>query len=67
MITEYAISDRIDIHPEGSHWERLLHDHGPGIVIGNNRYGDMLKILPGVTLGALFVKKSLSIPKGPHH
>jgi serine O-acetyltransferase len=65
MITEYAhIKTGIDIHPGAVIGRNCFIDHGTGIVIGETTViGDNVKIYQGVTLGALFVKKSLSDTK----
>jgi len=59
VITEYAHGKTgIDIHPGATVGERLLIDHGTGIVIGETAViGDDVKIYQGVTIGALSVSK----------
>jgi serine O-acetyltransferase len=54
----------IDIHPGAKIGERFFIDHGTGIVIGETaEIGNNVKIYQGVTLGAMFVEKSLSQTK----
>jgi serine O-acetyltransferase len=50
----------IDIHPGAKIGERFFIDHGTGVVIGETtEIGNNVKIYQGVTLGAMFVEKSL--------
>jgi serine O-acetyltransferase len=65
IMTEYAHSKTgIDIHPGAVIGKNCFIDHGPGIVIGQTTVvGENVKIYQGVTLGALFVKKSMSDTK----
>lgn len=54
----------IDIHPGATLGRNLFIDHGTGIVIGETSVvGNNVKIYQGVTLGALFVEKSLADTK----
>lgn len=55
IMTEYAHSlTGIDIHPGAKLGERLMIDHGTGVVIGETtEIGNNVKIYQGVTLGAL--------------
>ncbi len=61
MISEYAHSKTgIDIHPGAVIGANFFIDHGTGVVIGETTIiGKNVKIYQGVTLGALYVKKSL--------
>jgi serine O-acetyltransferase len=61
MMAEYAHSRTgIDIHPGAEIGKNFLIDHGTGIVIGETaNIGDNVKIYQGVTLGALYVEKSM--------
>jgi len=61
MIGEYAHSNTgIDIHPGAEIGENFFIDHGTGVVIGETTIiGNNVKIYQGVTLGALYVKKSM--------
>jgi serine O-acetyltransferase len=50
----------IDIHPAARIGKNFFIDHGTGVVIGETTdIGDSVKIYQGVTLGALFVERSL--------
>lgn len=61
MISEYAHGKTgIDIHPGAEIGKNFFIDHGTGVVIGETTLiGNNVKIYQGVTLGALYVKKSL--------
>jgi serine O-acetyltransferase len=61
MIAEYAHSKTgIDIHPGAEIGKNFLIDHGTGIVIGEtSNIGDNVKIYQGVTLGVMYVEKSM--------
>lgn len=61
LFSEYAHSKvGIDINPGAQIGNSFYIDHGTGIVIGESTIiGDNVKIYQGVTLGALFVTKSL--------
>ena len=61
MITEYSHSNTgIDIHPGAEIGENFFIDHGTGVVIGETTIiGNNVKIYQGVTLGAIYVKKSM--------
>lgn len=61
LFTEYAHSKvGVDIHPGAEIGKSFYIDHGTGIVIGETtNIGDNVKIYQGVTLGALFVTKTL--------
>lgn len=61
VFSEYAHSlVGIDIHPGAKIGHLFFIDHGTGIVIGETTViGKNVKIYQGVTLGALFVTKSL--------
>lgn len=61
MMSEYAHSKTgIDIHPGAEIGKNFLIDHGTGIVVGEtSNIGDNVKIYQGVTLGALYVEKSM--------
>lgn len=65
MITEYAHNQTgIDIHPSAKIGSNFVIDHGTGIVIGETAHiGDYVTIYQGVTLGAIFVEKSLAEKK----
>ncbi|ADQ16251.1 Serine O-acetyltransferase [Leadbetterella byssophila DSM 17132] len=65
ILTEYAHSRTgIDIHPGAKIGEHFYIDHGTGVVIGETTFiGKNVKIYQGVTLGALFVEKSLENTK----
>ena len=64
-ISEYAHNKTgIDIHPGATIGRNFYIDHGTGIVIGETaEIGDNVKIYQGVTLGAMYVKKSLQNTK----
>lgn len=54
----------IDIHPGAAIGRNFFIDHGTGIVIGETTIvGENVKIYQGVTLGALYVEKTLSDTK----
>ena len=61
VISEYAHSKTgIDLHPGASIGRGFYIDHGTGVVIGETTViGENVKIYQGVTLGALYVEKSL--------
>lgn len=61
MMSEYAHSKTgIDIHPGANIGDNFLIDHGTGVVIGETSIiGNHVKIYQGVTLGALYVEKSM--------
>jgi len=61
MMAEHAHSNTgIDIHPGAEIGENFFIDHGTGVVIGETTIiGNNVKIYQGVTLGALYVKKSM--------
>ena len=65
VITEYAHGNTgVDIHPGAIIGESFFIDHGTGTVIGETAViGNNVKIYQGVTLGALFVKKSMANQK----
>ena len=65
VMTEYAHGKvGVDIHPGAKIGESFFIDHATGTVIGETAIiGDNVKIYQGVTLGALFVKKSLARQK----
>jgi serine O-acetyltransferase len=65
VMTEYAHSKTgVDIHPGARIGKSFFIDHGTGTVIGETAViGDNVKIYQGVTLGALFVKKSMAKQK----
>ncbi|HEC44011.1 MAG TPA: serine acetyltransferase [Bacteroides sp.] len=65
VMTEYAHSKTgVDIHPGARIGASFFIDHGTGTVIGETSViGDNVKIYQGVTLGALFVKKSMARQK----
>jgi len=64
-ISEYAHSKTgIDIHPGATIGKYFYIDHGTGIVIGETtEIGNKVKIYQGVTLGAMYVEKSLQNTK----
>jgi serine O-acetyltransferase len=61
IISEYAHSKTgIDIHPGAEIGSNFFIDHGTGVVIGETtNIGNNVKIYQGVTLGAMYVKKSM--------
>jgi serine O-acetyltransferase len=65
IMSEYAHSlTGIDIHPGASIGENFFIDHGTGIVIGETAVvGNNVKIYQGVTLGAIYVERSLKDKK----
>jgi len=65
IMSEYAHGKTgVDIHPGANIGESFFIDHGTGTVIGETAViGNNVKIYQGVTLGALFVKKSLAKKK----
>lgn len=65
IISEYAHSRTgIDIHPGATIGKFFFMDHATGIVIGETTHiGDNVKLYQGVTLGALYVEKSLAQSK----
>ena len=65
VMTECAHSKTgVDIHPGAIIGESFFIDHGTGTVIGETAViGNDVKIYQGVTLGALFVKKSMARQK----
>ncbi|MFC2114987.1 serine O-acetyltransferase [Bacteroidota bacterium] len=65
VMTEYAHGKTgVDIHPGAKIGESFFIDHATGTVIGETAIiGNNVKIYQGVTLGALFVKKSLARQK----
>lgn len=65
LFSEYAHSKvGVDIHPGAEIGNMFFIDHGTGIVIGETTIiGENVKIYQGVTLGALFVTKSLKNKK----
>ncbi|MDR1154585.1 MAG: serine acetyltransferase [Bacteroidales bacterium] len=64
-ISEYANSKTgIEIHPGAVIGRHFYIDHGTGIVIGETaEIGNNVKIYQGVTLGAMYVEKSLQNTK----
>ena len=60
IMSEYLHSSTgIDIHPGAKIGSKFFIDHGTGIVIGETAViGNNVKIYQGVTLGALYVKKT---------
>ncbi len=66
LLTEHAHSiTGIDIHPGASIGQRLLIDHGTGVVIGATAViGDDVRIYQGVTLGAHTVDPDLPRTRG---
>ncbi len=65
VMSEYAHSKTgVDIHPGAQIGKSFFIDHGTGTVIGETAViGENVKIYQGVTLGALFVKKSMAKQK----
>lgn len=65
VMTEYAHSKTgVDIHPGAKIGSSFFIDHGTGTVIGETAIiGNNVKIYQGVTLGALFVRKSMAKQK----
>jgi serine O-acetyltransferase len=65
VMTEYAHGKTgVDIHPGARIGESFFIDHATGTVIGETAViGNNVKIYQGVTLGALFVRKSLANQK----
>jgi serine O-acetyltransferase len=65
LLSEFVHSSTgIDIHPGAKIGESFFIDHGTGIVIGETaEIGNNVKIYQGVTLGAMFVEKTLSSTK----
>ena len=65
LFSEYAHSKvGVDINPGAQIGKAFYIDHGTGIVIGETTViGNNVKIYQGVTLGALFVTKSLANEK----
>jgi serine O-acetyltransferase len=65
IMSEYAHGKTgVDIHPGARIGDSFFIDHGTGTVIGETAViGENVKIYQGVTLGALFVKKSLARKK----
>ncbi|MCK5461853.1 MAG: serine acetyltransferase [Bacteroidales bacterium] len=65
LMSEYAHGKTgVDIHPGATIGDSFFIDHGTGTVIGETAViGDNVKIYQGVTLGALFVQKSLAKKK----
>jgi len=65
VMTEYSHGKTgVDIHPGAKIGESFFIDHGTGTVIGETAViGNDVKIYQGVTLGALFVKKSMAKQK----
>jgi len=61
IISEHAHSKTgIDIHPGAQIGGNFFIDHGTGVVIGETTtIGNNVKIYQGVTLGAMYVKKSM--------
>jgi len=61
MMSEYAHSKTgIDIHPGAEIGKNFLIDHGTGIVVGETtNIGNNVKLYQGVTLGAIFVERSM--------
>ncbi len=61
VMSEYAHGKTgIDIHPGAQIGKDFFMDHGTGIVIGETTViGDNVKIYQGVTLGAIYVERSL--------
>lgn len=54
----------IDIHPGATIGDNLFIDHGTGIVIGETAIvGNNVKIYQGVTLGAIYVERSMKDTK----
>ncbi len=65
LLSEFVHSRTgIDIHPGAKIGEKFFIDHGTGIVIGETaEIGKNVKIYQGVTLGAMFVEKTLASTK----
>ena len=65
LMTEYAHRQTgVDINPGATIGDSFFIDHATGVVIGETAViKDNVKIYQGVTLGALFVKKSLQKTK----
>jgi len=65
LMTEYAHSKTgVDIHPGAQIGKSCFIDHATGVVIGETAIiRDNVKIYQGVTLGALYVEKSLQNTK----
>jgi serine O-acetyltransferase len=65
LVSEYAHGKTgVDIHPGATIGDSFFIDHGTGTVIGETAViGNNVKIYQGVTLGALFVRKSLARKK----
>lgn len=65
VMTEYAHGKTgVDIHPGARIGESFFIDHGTGTVIGEtSEIGNNVKIYQGVTLGALYVRKSMANQK----
>jgi serine O-acetyltransferase len=65
VMTEYAHGKTgVDIHPGARIGNSFFIDHGTGTVIGETAViGNNVKIYQGVTLGALFVRKSMARQK----
>lgn len=65
VMSEYVHGETgIDIHPGATIGNNFFIDHGTGIVIGETAVvGDNVKIYQGVTLGAIYVEKSLKETK----
>ena len=65
VMTEYAHGKTgVDIHPGAKIGDSFFIDHGTGTVIGETAViGNQVKIYQGVTLGALFVRKSMANQK----
>jgi serine O-acetyltransferase len=65
VFSEYVHSKvGIDIHPAAQIGNNFFIDHGTGIVIGETTViGNNVKVYQGVTIGALFVSKSLKDKK----
>lgn len=61
LMTEFAHRETgVDIHPGAQIGKSFFIDHATGVVIGETTIiKDHVKIYQGVTLGALYVKKSL--------
>ncbi|MEN1785105.1 MAG: serine O-acetyltransferase EpsC [Bacteroidota bacterium] len=65
LMTEYAHRlTGVDIHPGAQIGKSFFIDHATGVVIGETAViKDHVKVYQGVTLGALYVKKSLQNTK----
>jgi len=65
VMSEYAHGKTgVDIHPGANIGESFFIDHGTGTVIGETAdIGINVKIYQGVTLGAIFVEKSMAKKK----